>query len=214
MNSTILAETLALFGFASFTAINGRIAVEYFTEFLYKGFLFEMVIMDIIMPEMGGYESTQLIRKAEAQYGLGDKKHFICGYSAAMSAGKAFKVVIMSFIETKKKCEDAGMNTLISKPMHPDVLKGFLDDNKRETNVFKRPATTQPRNLKSNLLKVESRPALNRISQPPSTLLGPPNGISMILAGRESTLVSPMLAPNPHPARAAQGANMPAKPQI
>lgn len=88
MNSTILAETLAHFGFASFTAVNGRIAVDYFTEFLHKGFLFEMVIMDIIMPEMGGYESTQLIRKVEAQYGIGDKKHFICGYSAQISAGK------------------------------------------------------------------------------------------------------------------------------
>lgn len=37
------------------------------------------------------------------------------------------------------------MDTLISKPMHPDVLKGFLDDHKRETNIFKKPAPPQPR---------------------------------------------------------------------
>jgi len=32
--------------------------------------VFELILMDIIMPEMGGYEATEHIRKIEQQFGL------------------------------------------------------------------------------------------------------------------------------------------------
>lgn len=51
-------------------AENGKIAVDRFNEFLRKGYLFELILMDIIMPEMGGYDATQLIRKSEELYQL------------------------------------------------------------------------------------------------------------------------------------------------
>lgn len=74
---------------SSIVAANGRIAVDKFNEFLSKGYLFELILMDIIMPEMGGYEATTLIRKAEETHGLLPlEKHFICGFSANVSAGK------------------------------------------------------------------------------------------------------------------------------
>ena len=71
------------FGITAITAENGRIATEKFDEFMRKGFLFELILMDIIMPEMGGYESTTLIRKLEDKYELlTHERHFICGFSA------------------------------------------------------------------------------------------------------------------------------------
>ncbi len=45
--------------------------------------------MDIIMPEMGGYEATTKIRKLEEQAKLlPEERHFICGFSAEVSEGK------------------------------------------------------------------------------------------------------------------------------
>jgi CheY-like chemotaxis protein len=52
--------------------------------------LFEMILMDLLMPEMRGFEATQLIRKAEHDFGLNPKeKHFICGFSAEVDQSKS-----------------------------------------------------------------------------------------------------------------------------
>ena len=49
--------------------------------------------MDIIMPEMGGYESTTLIRKIEDQAKLQDgERHFICGFSAQVNESNHYMV--------------------------------------------------------------------------------------------------------------------------
>jgi CheY-like chemotaxis protein len=65
MISSIIEMSLATMNYTAVVAENGKIAVDRFNEFMNKGFLFELILMDIIMPEMGGYESTQLIRKSE-----------------------------------------------------------------------------------------------------------------------------------------------------
>jgi len=62
MISFLLQETLKTMSYVAVIADNGRIAVEKFTSFLKDGMLFEMILMDILMPEMGGYEATKLIR--------------------------------------------------------------------------------------------------------------------------------------------------------
>jgi two-component system, sensor histidine kinase and response regulator len=111
MISMILEETLQTMGFKGVIAENGRIAVDKFTEFLQKGCLFELILMDIIMPEMGGYESTQLIRQAEETFQLQPhERHFICGFSAEVNA------------VTREKCKNAGMNDILSKPMKKETL--------------------------------------------------------------------------------------------
>jgi len=85
--------------------------------------LFELVLMDIIMPEMGGYESTQNIRRLEREFNLSSgEKHFICGFSAMLTP------------KTQKKCIECGMNTIMEKPLHPSTLKQLLEENQRSTN--------------------------------------------------------------------------------
>ena len=76
---------------------------------------FDLVIMDIIMPVMGGYQASLAIRKLEDEYGLAsNEKHFICGFSAEVHPDIA------------KKCKDAGMDDILPKPMSATALQELL----------------------------------------------------------------------------------------
>ena len=60
------------------TAVNGREAVERFGQALLEKKPFDLVLLDIIMPEMDGQEALKLIRQAEkAQPEAGVKKAVI-----------------------------------------------------------------------------------------------------------------------------------------
>jgi two-component system, chemotaxis family, chemotaxis protein CheY len=51
-------------------ASNGREAVEAFEGALYNG-PFDLICLDIMMPDMGGREALTEIRKIEAEHGIG-----------------------------------------------------------------------------------------------------------------------------------------------
>lgn len=51
-------------------AENGKEAVKVFTKFIKEGILFELILMDLLMPEMNGYEATIEIRKLEDEFNL------------------------------------------------------------------------------------------------------------------------------------------------
>jgi two-component system sensor histidine kinase/response regulator len=66
---------------------------------------FDLVLMDILMPEMGGHETTRHIRSSKNSAFRPDIPII------ALTAG--------AMAEDKKKCLDAGMNDYISKPVKP-----------------------------------------------------------------------------------------------
>jgi PAS domain S-box-containing protein len=68
---------------------------------------FNLVLMDVEMPEMSGLEATRLIRKSE-----NDTKHHIPIIAMTAYAMK----------EDKEKCLEAGMDSYISKPVNLDEL--------------------------------------------------------------------------------------------
>ncbi|HZG01208.1 MAG TPA: response regulator, partial [Chitinophagales bacterium] len=94
-------------------AANGRLAVELFRS---DPDAFDVVFMDVQMPEMDGYEATQNIRAIEAERG---------GHIPiiAMTA-HALKVY-------RDKCMEAGMDHYVSKPIKTEqlfeVLSQFFD---------------------------------------------------------------------------------------
>jgi two-component system, sensor histidine kinase len=102
MITMILQVTLENMGVTAVIAENGKIGIEKFLNYVQQGYfifyltltfsyrcLFEMIIMDILMPVMGGYDATKEIRKIEDQYKVArEDRHFICGFSADVSAGK------------------------------------------------------------------------------------------------------------------------------
>jgi len=89
-------------------AENGAQAVRKFTENPLK---YNMIFMDIQMPEMDGYEATQRIRALDIQ------------------AAKTIPIVAMTanvFKEDVERCLEAGMNGHIGKPVNFDELIGKL----------------------------------------------------------------------------------------
>jgi len=93
-------------------AVNGKDAVRKFSENPDK---YELIFMDIQMPEMDGYEATQRIRAMD------------------IPKAKIIPIIAMSanvFKEDIEKCLQTGMNGHIGKPLNFDdvveKLKGFL----------------------------------------------------------------------------------------
>ena len=86
-------------GLAVESAANGRQAVE-----LARRHPFELILMDIQMPELDGIEATRAIRHRGANL-------MNCHIPIlAMTA--------IAFDEDRQRCIDAGMNGLITKPVH------------------------------------------------------------------------------------------------
>ncbi len=81
-------------------ATNGKEAVD-----IYKNApeSFDIILMDIMMPEMDGYEATRMIREMDLNIPI-----------VAMTAN--------AFMEDKIKAKKAGMNAHVSKPLDKDVL--------------------------------------------------------------------------------------------
>lgn len=84
-------------------AANGNIAVEMATKKRY-----DLILMDLHMPEMGGIEATGRIRR------LPDKEH---------SNIPIIALTASAMLETRKDVAEAGMDDYIPKPFQPDELR-------------------------------------------------------------------------------------------
>ena len=102
MNQELEVSLLNSVGLTTMVAGNGKIALE-----LLKKDAFDLVLMDIQMPEMNGLEATIAIRNR-----IEDYYHNVP--IIAMSA--------RAFQKDKDDCIKAGMNSYISKPIDPKLL--------------------------------------------------------------------------------------------
>jgi len=103
VNQKLAVAVLERLGHNVQVAKNGREALE-----MLEKFSFDLVLMDVQMPEMGGVEATQLIRKREAEQG----GHIpIVAMTAHAMAGD------------KEKFLAAGMDEYISKPISQERLR-------------------------------------------------------------------------------------------
>jgi signal transduction histidine kinase len=112
--SAILEETEISIDFAE----NGTVAVSMFHTHPEK---YALILMDVNMPEMDGYEATQQIRTFEAEM----KK--ASGYDKNLH--KQIPIIAMTanvFKEDIEKCLSAGMNDHIGKPISTEALLKIL----------------------------------------------------------------------------------------
>ncbi len=105
-NQKLVVRLLELNGHRVTLAGNGREAVE-----KAEGGLFDVILMDVQMPDMDGFEATQAIRLRE-----GDSAHTrIVAMTAHAMAGD------------RERCLAAGMDAYVSKPLRPDDLLSTID---------------------------------------------------------------------------------------
>ncbi|MEY8234329.1 response regulator [Lachnospiraceae bacterium 66-29] len=105
LNQEIAAAILGDAGFCTEIAGNGQIAVEMLKKS--KPGYYQLVLMDVQMPEMDGYQATRTIRKLE-------NKELASIPILAMTAN--------AFEEDKQEALKCGMNGHLAKPIDIEVL--------------------------------------------------------------------------------------------
>jgi CheY-like chemotaxis protein len=108
LNQQVATELLESAGASVKIANHGGEAVSFLTEGDEPP-PFDVVFMDLQMPEMDGYTATKLIRAQPRLNGLP---------IIAMTAH--------ALVEERQRCLDVGMNDHVTKPIDPDVLLATL----------------------------------------------------------------------------------------
>ena len=110
LNREIAVEILSEYGFVMDTAENGAAAVEKISASQPGDY--DLVLMDIQMPVMDGYQATRLIRALN---------------HPALSAIPILAMTANAFDEDRKAAAACGMNGFLSKPIHIEELIRTLD---------------------------------------------------------------------------------------
>lgn len=110
LNQEIAAAILEDAGFCTEVAGNGKIALE-MLENSEPGY-YRLILMDVQMPVMNGYEATRKIRR------LKDKR---------LSSIPILAMTANVFEEDKKEALECGMNGHIAKPINADILFKTLE---------------------------------------------------------------------------------------
>ncbi|MEA3444814.1 MAG: response regulator [Bacteroidota bacterium] len=109
INQKIASINICKLGHEVEFANNGKIAIEKF-----QGAYYDIILMDLQMPIMGGIEATKKIREIEKS-----------------NIKRPIKIVAMTasaMPEDKHICFEAGMNDYISKPFRREDLSRVLNN--------------------------------------------------------------------------------------
>jgi two-component system sensor histidine kinase/response regulator len=105
VNQLVARRHLEMRGHTMVVADNGREALALLDDAAWVGF--DCVLMDVQMPEMGGFECTAIIREREQT--TGRRLPIIAMTAHAMKGDEA-------------RCLATGMDGYVSKPVQPDEL--------------------------------------------------------------------------------------------
>jgi len=103
VNQKVALKMLGKYGYYADTAHNGIDAVR-----LMENVFYDLVLMDVIMPDMDGYETTARIRDMSSTI----RNHDVIVIAMTAHAMKG----------DREKCLAAGMNDYLSKPINPRSL--------------------------------------------------------------------------------------------
>lgn len=117
ISRTILKKILSPFGSCD-TVVNGKEAVEAFSLANAEGNQYDLICLDIMMPEMDGREALKIIRQKEKDFGVLPKEEA--------------KIVMITALDTPKEVIDAyykgGCSSYIVKPIQKaKIIENILD---------------------------------------------------------------------------------------
>jgi len=100
------------------TAVNGKEAVAAFTMASEEGKPYDIIFLDIMMPEMDGREALKLIRKMEKESGV--------------KASNEVKIIMVTALDTPEEVVDAyyhgGCTNYLVKPIYKNKLEALIKE--------------------------------------------------------------------------------------
>ncbi len=159
INLEVAVALLSSVGLVTDTAQNGRLAVKMARENDY-----DLILMDIQMPELDGLEATRLIRSTVA----------------SQTSNETIPIVAMTanvFKEDRQACMEAGMEDFIAKPVEPGNLFSTIikwlpaPDGAPDTMLSKELPSAKDSNNKAVLGQLE-RPSHQDSAIDPESLNG------------------------------------------
>jgi CheY-like chemotaxis protein len=128
LNQLLMKTLLDDFGFEQDIAANGKIAIEKLSQKSSNGTTksYDIILMDLQMPEMNGFETTEFIRKTM------DSKIPIIALTADVTTADL------------AKCKAVGMNDYIAKPVDERILYSKI------IGLVRKPALIKYRDDKEN----------------------------------------------------------------
>jgi two-component system chemotaxis response regulator CheY len=122
ISRTILKKILAPYGICD-TVVNGKEAVDAFSIAKAEGAPYELICLDIMMPEMDGREALRRIRQKEKESGIQPKKEV--------------KIIMITALDTPKEVIEAyykgGCSSYIVKP----IQKAKIIENIKDLGFLK-----------------------------------------------------------------------------
>jgi CheY-like chemotaxis protein len=122
VNQKLTTRMLEKHGYAAVVAGNGKAAVAAFEAA--RAHPFDLILMDVQMPELDGFEATAAIRDMEKA--AGTHVHIIALTANAMKSDR-------------DRCLAAGMDGYLSKPIKLDTLLAAIDEVAVNANKSRTP---------------------------------------------------------------------------
>jgi two-component system, NtrC family, C4-dicarboxylate transport sensor histidine kinase DctB len=114
VNREVVTAMLASFGSKVTSAVNGREAIDVFASSAEGEF--DIILMDMNMPEIDGVTATQQIRLWEQDHGYVRQTPILALTANVTKEGRT-------------QCEEAGMNGFITKPLILETLRNEINQN-------------------------------------------------------------------------------------
>ena len=164
INQQIATKTIKKLGFSVSAVWNGQEALDYLLKDAAPDHLKpDVILMDVQMPVLDGYRATHIIRHHDPYSSI-----------PGMHAVPIVAMTASAIQGDKEKCERAGMDDYLAKPVKPQTLERMLV--KWALEIKQNPQRTRPRKAQqsdhdSNCSEVGT-PPLGTVETPLKILLG------------------------------------------